>query len=150
MEEQTYTGASLGPSKQPAHSQASRKKKNVSRSVKAGLSFPVGRIHRLMKDRVSTKGRVSNAAAVYGASILEYLCAEVLELAGVIAKEAEVKRITPKHINLAIRRDEELDRLFKPVTIAAAGVVPMVHSQLTKGAAKSHAAGGAKAGSGGA
>ena len=54
-------------------------KKSVSRSSKAGLQFPVGRIHRHLKQRVTAKGRVGATAAVYSAAILEYLTAEVSE-----------------------------------------------------------------------
>lgn len=52
------------------------KKKAVTRSVKAGLQFPVGRIGRyLKKGRYSE--RVGSGAPVYLAAVLEYLAAEV-------------------------------------------------------------------------
>ncbi|XP_042968940.1 uncharacterized protein LOC122301598 [Carya illinoinensis] len=54
------------------------KKKPVSRSVKAGLQFPVGRIGRyLKKGRYSQ--RVGTSAPVYLAAVLEYLADERME-----------------------------------------------------------------------
>jgi histone H2A len=89
----------------------------------------VGRVARyLRKARVAA--RVGAGAPVYLAAVLEYLAAEILELAGNAARDNKKTRIIPRHIQLAVRNDEELNKLLGGVTIAAGGVLPNIHAVL--------------------
>jgi histone H2A len=103
--------------------------KQVSRSSKAGLQFPVGRIHRHLRGG-NYADRVGAGAPVYLAAVLEYLSAEVLELAGNAARDNKKTRINPRHIQLAIRNDEELNKLIGAATIPSGGVLPNIQQAL--------------------
>ena len=105
------------------------KGKAKSRSSRAGLQFPVGRIHRLLR-KGNYAERVGAGAPVYLAAVLEYLAAEVLELAGNAARDNKKTRIIPRHLQLAIRNDEELNKLLSGVTIAQGGVLPNIQAVL--------------------
>ncbi|KAJ3367499.1 histone H2A [Allomyces arbusculus] len=102
-----------------------------SRSSKAGLQFPVGRIHRMLR-KGNYAQRVGAGAPVYLAAVLEYLTAEILELAGNAARDNK-SPIIPRHLQLAIRNDEELNKLLGNVTIAQGGVLPNINPHLLQG-----------------
>ena len=91
-------------------------KKSTTSSAKAGLQFPVGRIGRYLK-KGKYSSRVGAGAPVYLAAVLEYLCAEILELAGNAARDNKKSRIVPRHLTLAVKNDEELNKLLGGVTI---------------------------------
>ncbi|TVT97378.1 hypothetical protein EJB05_57377, partial [Eragrostis curvula] len=71
------------------------RKKAVSRSVKAGLTFPIGRIGRYLKKGRYAQ-RISVGAPVYLAAVLEYLAAEVLDVSGTAARDNNKTQITPR------------------------------------------------------
>ena len=94
--------------------------KSVSGSTRAGTLFPVGRLNRYIKQgRYSERTGASSGAFL--AAVLEYVTAEILELAGDLAEQGKMKTIKPKHINLGIRSDAELFKLFHSVQISDGG-----------------------------
>ncbi|XFG12906.1 hypothetical protein AB1E19_016530 [Capra hircus] len=111
--------------------------KAKTRSSRAGLQFPVGRVHRLLR-KGNYSERVGAGAPVYLAAVLEYLTAEILELAGNAARDNKKTRIIPRHLQLAIRNDEELNKLLGRVTIAQGGVLPNIQAVLLPKKTESH------------
>merc|ERR1712202_7820 len=106
-----------------------KKGKATSKSSRAGLQFPVGRIHRLLRKGNYAK-RIGAGGPVYLAAVMEYLTAEILELAGNAARDNKKSRIIPRHLQLAVRNDEELSKLLAKVTIAQGGVLPNIQAVL--------------------
>ncbi|GAA5861065.1 hypothetical protein JCM8547_008023 [Rhodosporidiobolus lusitaniae] len=105
------------------------KNTGTTSGVKAGLTFPAARMRAHLKAG-KYANRVDRTAAVYLAASIEYLVAEVLELAGNAAWDNKKKRISPRHIQLAVRNDEELNRLLANVVLSEGGVLPHIHKEL--------------------
>jgi histone H2A len=82
------------------------KSKRQTKTSRAGLQFPVGRILRKMHGENLAK-RVGPKSAVYIAAVLEFLVAEIIEIAGIVARQYKRVRITPRHLMLAIKTDHE-------------------------------------------
>jgi len=107
------------------------KVQRVSVSKRAGTIFPVSRIRRYLRG-CTHHLRIGMGAPIYQAAVMEYLAAEILELAGNAARDNKKARITPRHILLAIANDEELNKLLRNVTIPAGGVIPHIQPELLK------------------
>jgi len=105
----------------------------LSRSRKAGTMFSVGKIARQIKAGKYSE-RTGRQAAVYVTAVVEYLVAELLELAGTKVEDYNKQkykddpegftpreRIIPRDIKLALSNDPELNKLTKYTTIASGG-----------------------------
>jgi histone H2A len=101
----------------------------ITRSQRAGVIFPVGRLHRYLKHSTPFLD-ISLGAPIYLAAVLDYLCSEILELAGNTALARKRRRITPRHVNLALQNDAELRILIDRVIIPTGGVYPRMHVAL--------------------
>merc|ERR1712098_143608 len=108
-----------------------KRKKPVRLEKQVGLSFPCGRVTRHCRKAKVAK-RISKRTGVFASAVMEYIAAEVLELAGNAAKEKKKHTIFPKHLQTAIRSDEELNDLLKTVTIRNAHVLPHIEDALIK------------------
>ncbi|NXS45792.1 H2A4 protein, partial [Balaeniceps rex] len=113
--------------------------KAKSRSSRAGLQFPVGRVHRRLREGNYAE-QVGADASVYLVAVLEYLTAEILELVGNAARDKKKTRVIPRHLQLAIRNNEELNKLLGEVTIAQGGVLPNIQAALLPKKTDSHKA----------
>lgn len=105
------------------------KKAPVSHSVKAQTLYPVGRLNRYLKTGRYSE-RIGASAGAFMAAVLEYVTGEILELAGDLCHEKKMKTIQPRHINLGIRSDEELNKLIGNCVITEGGQHFNIHAAL--------------------
>jgi len=87
----------------------------ISKAFRAGLQLNVGRVRRHMKTKSLTDFRVADSAAVYMTAVMEYIAAEVIELAGTDAVNMKRKTIKDFNLRRAIENDPELSKLFVTV-----------------------------------
>ena len=89
----------------------------------------MGRIGRFMR---KYDYRVSADAPVVMAAVLEYLCAEILDIAAIECKNNSLKTIKPKHIQHGVRGDEDFARLFQNKSFVDARTTPYINPILLK------------------
>lgn len=108
------------------------KKKSETKSHKCGITFPVARCEKHLRKFGGGKARVGAGAPVYLAAVLEYICAEILELGGNASRDEKRVTIKTRHIYLAIANDNELNQLTESLKIEfrGCGVLPHIESKL--------------------
>lgn len=92
-----------------------RRRRNISRSRRAELQFPVSRVDRFLREGNYSR-RLSSSAPVFLAGVLEYLTSNILELAGEEAHTSGRKRISPEHLCRVVQNNDQLHQLFKEGT----------------------------------
>ncbi|AEA07236.1 histone H2B/H2A fusion protein [Lausannevirus] len=97
--------------------------KGDSRSAKAHLQLSVSRAERLIREHGGCGYRVSATAGVVLAAALEYIIAEIIELAGNASRDSKKVRISIKHVQLAVQNDADLFRLLGKGVFSAGGVL---------------------------
>ena len=105
------------------------RKKHQTTNGRAGLTFPIQKVMNLMrKDRLNQ--RIQKKAAIMMAGVIQYIAEEIFESAGSIAEQKHKKRITNRHLALAIANDPELNKCMPNAIIYQGGVSPYIHPAL--------------------
>lgn len=107
-----------------ANNKSNQKKSSPKKRSKL-LFVPVQKVRRHLIEH-NYANRIARNAPIALIAVMEYLTTELLTLAGKIAMKSKLKRIKPRHIQLAIRLDSEFKKLLKWATIADGGVLPTV------------------------
>lgn len=104
----------------------------VRREQSAGLQFSVALAEKFIREFGASDLSVSKNSSVALAAVLEYISAEILELAGNAARDSKKVIITIRHVYLAVANDEELHNLVENLNVEflGAGVLPNIRSEL--------------------
>ena len=105
---------------------------NSSRQNKAGIIFPPSLVEKFLRDFGSSNIMIGSLSPIFLASVLEYICFEILDLSVNYCKENKHIRITIRDFELSVRNDVELNNLFVKLNMSflGGGVLPYIHSSL--------------------
>ena len=132
LEKYSISEATKAVIKYNSYYRSGNSKKRIKRSELAGLQFPISRVENIIKNKY--KGRISETCSVYLTAVIEYISAEILELAGNSALDNKRSMINSRDLMLAIKNDEELTKLTNTIDfeVMGGGVIKNVNSLLLK------------------
>lgn len=106
--------------------------KGNTRQNKAGIIFPPSITEKFLRNFGYSKIMVTTCAPVCLAAVIEYITAEIIELASNFAKDNKRIRLTIRDLEMGIRNDSELNELFNKQNIyfLGGGSVPFIHESL--------------------
>lgn len=103
----------------------------VSKAQKARLRFSPARAEALLRRHLSL--RIGDGAPVYLAAVLEYITAEILELAGNLCLSQKMVTVMPRHVKDSVVDDEELHRLMSHLHMVLPGFKDQKHGKKDRG-----------------
>ena len=101
---------------------------------KASIIFPPSLVEKFLRQFGYNKIMVSSSAPVYLAAVLEYITFEILDLSNSYCKDNKRARISIRDVEMSVRTDIELDKLFNKfnIELLGGGVIPFIHSSILK------------------
>ena len=105
--------------------EAPAKKEIISKSTRAGLLFPTGRIEKKLR-KASIADRCGTAPSIFMTGVVESVIGHLLKLANEQAANAKpvAKRVTNAHIVAAARSDPDLARVFSGFCFSTSNEAP--------------------------
>ena len=104
--------------------------KSETKSKRCGLLWPIAKVNRHLRD-IKTVKRVGGGAPVFLSAALEYVVAEILEIAGNQTLANKRKRVGPQDLSRAVRNDVELSRLLGNAGIFAGEKLEKITTAVT-------------------
>lgn len=103
-----------------------------SRQKKAGIIFPPFLCEKFLRNINYEKLKISKDVFVIFASILEYICSQILECARDNLYNEKRSRFQTRDIDLAIKNDSELSFLFKKnrIKFMKGILIPFIHPKI--------------------
>jgi len=98
---------------------------------KSGPHHPLTFSADRMREFLTSFGRkMEDTVFPFMTAVAQCMCTEVLQLSGNCVRDSQDTHIQPRHINIAIRYDTQLDKYMQMVVIANGGTFPNIHSAL--------------------